>query len=167
MIKPQNLITPEAGQAKRGEQGHLGYLLRQAAHAFRMRVEHQLQELSLTQPQFAVLTMLAAYPGLSNADIARLAMLTPQTISVTVANLLKAGLVQRRPHQIHGRIQHIELTETGQQTLDAAKLRVYAFEASLQEGFSDAEQAAIRRWLVALATDQPKGQRQLWQDTAQ
>ena len=110
---------------------------------------------------------LAAYPCLSNADIARLAMLTPQTISVTVANLLKAGLVQRRPHQIHGRIQHIELTETGQQTLDAAKLRVYAFEASLQEGFSDAEQAAIRRWLVALATDQPKGQRQLWQDTAQ
>jgi DNA-binding MarR family transcriptional regulator len=143
---------PEPGEGKRGEDGHLGYLLRQAANAYRNRVEGVLSDLDLTPPQFAVLTMLAAYPGHSNADLARLALLTPQTMSVIVANLLKAGLVARRPHQVHGRIQHLELTEKGRAALSVAKKRVYALETSLLAGLSPDEEAATRRWLVRIAT---------------
>ena len=142
---------PEAGEGKRGAEGHLGYLLRQAAHAHRLRVELRLSDLSLTLPQFAVLTMLAAYPGHSSADLARLALVTPQTMSVIVANLLKAGLIERQRHQIHGRIQTIALTPAGHALLDAAKERVYALEVDMLTGLAPAEQAAIRRWLIGIA----------------
>src|SRR5580704_12010022 len=67
---------PKPGEGKRGEQGYLGYLLRQAAGAHRLRMERALADLDVTPPQFMVLTMLAAYPGHSNADLARVALLT-------------------------------------------------------------------------------------------
>ena len=93
---------PEAGEGKRGEEGYLGYLLRQAGAAYKLQFERALADLGVTQPQFLVLTMLRAYPGASNADIARLTMLTPQTVSVIVANLVKGGAVARRPHEAGG-----------------------------------------------------------------
>ncbi len=143
---------PGPGEGKRGEDGYLGYLLRQAANAFRNRMDQALSDLDLTSPQFSVLTMLAAYPGRSSADLARLALLTPQTMSVIVANLLKARLVGRRPHEIHGRIQQLELTELGRATLTAAKGRVYALEEELLGGLTPDEEASTRRWLVRIAT---------------
>src|ERR1700759_875291 len=70
------LRPPPPGQGKRGEQGYFGYLLRQAAGASRLTLERALSELGVTPPQVLVLTMLKAYPGLSGAELARVAMLT-------------------------------------------------------------------------------------------
>ena len=68
---------PPPGRGMRGEQGYLAYLLRQAQAATRLTLERSLAGLGVTPPQFVVLTMLRAYPGLSGADLARLALLTP------------------------------------------------------------------------------------------
>ena len=71
--KATNKTTvPVVGAGKRGEQGHIGYLLRQAHAAHRLRMERALAGLEVTLPQFSVLTMLTAYPGASGADLARL-----------------------------------------------------------------------------------------------
>ena len=78
---------PPPGKGKRGEQGHLAYLLRQAQAATRLTLERRLADLGVTPPQFAVLTMLRAYPGLSGADLARVSLLTPQTVGVIIRNL--------------------------------------------------------------------------------
>ncbi|TIU17114.1 MAG: MarR family transcriptional regulator, partial [Mesorhizobium sp.] len=91
---------------------------------------------SVTQPQFVTLTMLAAYPGLSNADLARLALLTPQTLSVIVTNLERAGSLLRKPHAVHGRIQHIELSPSGQALLRRCRDRVHAIETELATGLT-------------------------------
>lgn len=153
MRKPnQRPSIPAPGEGKRGEEGYLGYLLRQAAGAHRLRVERALADLGVTQPQFVTLTMLAAYPGLSNADLARLALLTPQTLSVIVANLERAGALVRKPHAVHGRIQHIDLSDSGQALLRTCRERVHAIESELTEGLSAPEERAVRRWLVGVAT---------------
>jgi DNA-binding MarR family transcriptional regulator len=153
MIKASSTPTalPRIGEGKRGKSGHIGYLLRQAAGVQRNRMESVLSDFGLTAPQFAVLTMIAAYPGHSNADLARVSLLTPQTVSVIIANLLKAGLVMRHPHQIHGRIQQLELTPEGAQLLKAAKTKVYALERKLLSGLSGTEEEIVRRWLVFVA----------------
>lgn len=143
---------PRPGEGKRGETGYLAYLLRQAAGAVRLRLERALADLDVTHPQFAVLTMLDAYPGASGADLARLALLTPQTMHGITANLLRAGLVARAPHPVHGRVQRLSLTSTGQALLSRCRERARAMDATLVAGFSSAEQVVIRRWLVALAS---------------
>lgn len=143
--------VPAVGEGKRGEAGHLGYLLRQAGAAQRLRMERALADLGVTHPQFVVLTMLAAYPGISGADLARLAALTPQTVSVIVANLERDGAIARRPHPVHGRIQQIDVSAAGQALLKQCRARVRKLEAQMIEGFSEAEENVIRRWLVSMA----------------
>lgn len=152
--------VPDVGQGKRGEQGYLGYLLRQASAAHRLRLERALSPLDATPPQFLVLTMLGAYPGLSNADIARLTMLTPQTVSVIVANLERAGAVTRKAHAVHGRIQELGLSEAGKTLLARCREAVRDAEQHLSDGLSEADERVIRRWLVAVAVE-PKGRQQL------
>ncbi|MGT2464341.1 MarR family winged helix-turn-helix transcriptional regulator [Mesorhizobium atlanticum] len=151
-MRKGNPSIPSAGEGKRGEPGYLGYLLRQAAGAYRLKVERALDEYGVTQAQFAALTMISAYPGLSNADLARLAVLTPQTVSVIVGNLEKAGSLVRRPHAVHGRIQHLDLTDSGRGLLKKCRERVYRLEGELTASLSAEEERVVRRWLVAVAT---------------
>ena len=142
---------PDPGEGKRGEAGHLGYLLRQASLAWRARMEHALAEFEVTPPQFAALTMIGAYPGLSSADLARLSLLTPATVSVLVANLRRAGLATAQPHPIHGRILQLAPTDKGNALLARCKRRVYALETELTRELSKAEEQTVRRWLARLA----------------
>src|ERR1700731_756553 len=65
--------------------------------------EQALADLGITPPQFAVLTVLRAYPGLSGADLARVALLTPQTVGVIIGNLERDGAIRKTPHPVHGR----------------------------------------------------------------
>lgn len=156
MRKNKSVVAPRIpgpGEGKRGVEGHLGYLLRQAGAGVRARIEHALADLGVTQPQFVVLTMIGAYPGLSNADLARLALQTPQTVSVIVANLKRAGMVASRPHAVHGRIRQLDLTDAGRETLRRCRQRVGRVERQLTEGLSAKDEAAIRRWLVRLAAE--------------
>ncbi|WP_237155638.1 MarR family winged helix-turn-helix transcriptional regulator [Oryzibacter oryziterrae] len=148
---PVPMFLPAPGEGKRGEDGHMGYLLRQAAHAYRQRAETALADLDLTPPQFTVLTMLAAYPGLSGADLARLALLTPQTIAVIVGNLDRAGLITREPHPVHGRILAISLTAPGRAVLAKARSRMQTLDDSLLAGLDADHETVVRRWLVTVA----------------
>ncbi len=149
---PEDLAIPAAGEGKRGEGGYLTYLLRQASAANRLRMERTLADLGVTLPQFFVLTMLNAYPGASGADVARLALLTPQTVSVIMTNLEKMGAIARQPHPVHGRIQTIVLTDSGQALLAQCKLRANDVDTQLRAGLTPEEELVVRRWLVSLAT---------------
>ncbi|RBP09070.1 DNA-binding MarR family transcriptional regulator [Roseiarcus fermentans] len=143
--------VPAPGEGKRGVEGRLGYLLRQANVAFRTRLERALSDTGVTHPQFAVLTMIAAYPGCSGADLARLSLLTPQTVTVIVANLKRDGHLESSPHPVHGRIQRLSLTSQGKTVLGRCKARVQTLEKELAASLSPNEEAIVRRWLVDVA----------------
>lgn len=142
---------PRPGEGKRGEQGYFGYLLRQAANLYQKRLGRALDDLNVTPPQFSVLTMIGAYPGASNADIARLALLTPQTVNVIVSNLERAGWISRHAHAVHGRIKQLELTREGKALLTQARKRAHAVEDELASGMSDRDADTVRRWLANVA----------------
>jgi DNA-binding MarR family transcriptional regulator len=151
MSKSQSDV-PAPGEGKRGSDGHVGYLLRQAANAFRNRGEQALTGLGLTLPQFSVMTIIDAYPRCSNADLARAALLTPQTVNAIVANLQKAGFVERRPHEFHGRILQLALTGEGVAKLAEAKARIYALEETLVSGLVADERRLLLGWLAAVSS---------------
>ena len=144
---------PPPGQGKRGEKGYLGYLLRQAQAATRLTMERSLADLGVTPPQFAVLTMLRAYPGLSGADLARVALLTPQTVGVIIRNLERSGAIRMTPHPVHGRVLQWTLTRRGGMLLDKCRRHVQALERRLMAGLSTKTQATVRRWLSRIAAD--------------
>jgi DNA-binding MarR family transcriptional regulator len=144
---------PLPGEGKRGEDGYTGYLLRQAQGAARLTLERALSELGVTPPQFLVLTMLKAYPGLSGADVARVALLTPQTVGVIIRNLERDGAILKTPHPVHGRVLQWTLTPRGLDLLQRCRRHAQALERRLAAGMTEKELATIRRWLAKIARD--------------
>jgi DNA-binding MarR family transcriptional regulator len=139
---------PRPGEGKRGADGHLGYLVRQANVAVRAALDKALLETGVTTPQFAVLTMIAAYPGISGAELARLTFLTPQTINVIVRNLVRAGAIAKSADPAHGRILKLDATDKGRTLLKRCRSRVQAVEARLARSLSRTDERAVRRWLA-------------------
>lgn len=152
-VFPAQKTPPPPGSGKRGEDGHIAYLLRQAQAATRLTLERALADLGVTPPQFAVLTMLNAYPGLSGADVARVALLTPQTVGVIIGNLERDGAIKKTPHPVHGRILQWTLTRRGSDLLEKCRHRVDAVEQRLVAGLGTQAEATIRRWLSRIALD--------------
>ena len=148
--KPPPAIPP-IGEGKRGPEGHLGYLVRQANVAVRAALERALADTGATTPQFAVLTMIVAYPGISGADLARLTFLTPQTINVIVRNLERAGAVAKTAHAEHGRILQLGATPKGVALLKRCRSKVHAVERAISGLVTPAEEVTVRRWLSAVA----------------
>jgi DNA-binding MarR family transcriptional regulator len=144
---------PLPGSGKRGQDGHIAYLLRQAQAATRLTLERALADLGVTPPQFAVLTMLNAYPGLSGADVARVALLTPQTVGVIIGNLERDGAIRKTPHPVHGRVLQWTLTRRGSDLLDKCRRRVSVVERRLIDGLGAKAETIIRRWLAKIAVN--------------
>ncbi|UZE46771.1 MarR family winged helix-turn-helix transcriptional regulator [Rhodopseudomonas sp. P2A-2r] len=153
MAPVPGVLPPSPGMGKRGEAGHLGYLLRQAQAAARLTLERALSELNVTPPQFAVLTMLKAYPGLSGADLARVSLLTPQTVGQIIRNLERAGAIRKTPHPVHGRVLQWTLTTRGTVLLGKCRRHAMALERRLASSLSARTEVTVRRWLVAVATE--------------
>jgi DNA-binding MarR family transcriptional regulator len=97
--------------------------------------------------------MLKAYPGLSGADVARVALLTPQTVGVIVRNLERDGAIHKAPHPVHGRVLQWTLTRRGETLLDNCRRHVNAVERRLVAGLGGKAESTIRRWLAKIATD--------------
>jgi DNA-binding MarR family transcriptional regulator len=142
---------PKAGEGKRGPEGHLGYLVRQANVAVRAAMEKALADIDATPAQFAVLTMIVAYPGVSGAELARLTFLTPQTINVIVRNLVRSGAIEKTAHAVHGRVLRLTATAKGQALLKRCRSRVQEVEGRIASLAGKDEEKAVRRWLVAVA----------------
>jgi len=146
---------PAPGEAKRGSDGYLTYLLRQASAAVRLAMERELADLAVTPPQFSALTMLMAYGELSNAELARLTLQTPQTVNVIIGNLERRGMVVKRPDDSNGRILRLVITADGKRLAEKCKVRADRIEVLLQNQLKPTTERAVRDWLAALARDLP------------
>lgn len=142
---------PAIGEAKRGVGGHLIYLLRQANAVTRLALDRALADQNVTFPQFSVMTMIASYPDLSSADLARLTLQTPQTVNVVVRSLERRGAIRRLHDRVHGQILRLEMTPEGRQLLARCRTRSDRVETMLHTALSKAEEAGVRRWLVRVA----------------
>jgi DNA-binding MarR family transcriptional regulator len=147
-VKP---LAPAAGEGRRGDQGHIAYLLRQAQAAVRYALDARLAAAGMTSPQFLVLNLLDAYPGVSGADLARIAQVTPQTVNLIVRKLEAEGLIGRSSHETHGRVLRMELTRAGQQRLRQCKRLADEVEQRILAIGDTQTGEAVRRWLVDVA----------------
>lgn len=91
----------------------IGYNLKITQHRLRFRLDAELARLGITASQNAVLLAVAGNPRISNAELARAAFVTPQTMQAILVNLERAGLIMRTPHPEHGRVIMTELTKAG------------------------------------------------------
>ena len=147
----EKIDLPLPGEGKRGVSGHIAYLLRQASVAIRQELERGFAGHSLTLPQYNVLTILNAYPAITGADLARITLLTPQTVNVITANLLKAEAIARAPMPADQRVFALSLTRQGHDKLAACQIIADAVERQMIAKLASHDEFIVRHWLVAMA----------------
>src|SRR5208282_5618641 len=115
----------------------VGYLIKRAQMVLHDAMSDALGSHDLTVTQFAVLTALDEEPGLSNADLARRAFVTPQSMHAVLHELESRQFLVRRPHPAHQRILQAVLTEAGRRALKSAANAVDAMEEQMLRKLSN------------------------------
>ncbi|MFK5980261.1 MAG: MarR family transcriptional regulator [Rhizobiaceae bacterium] len=121
----------------------LGYVMKQAQHALRKKMDERLRDLELTVPKYSVLNALEKEPGASNAELARRAFITPQSMQGIISNLEKSNLIIRQSDPEHGRIQKAELTESGRKIISKAHSVAAEIETNLREAILPLEYEVV------------------------
>jgi DNA-binding MarR family transcriptional regulator len=124
-------------------------LLRQIQGATRRATEEALRNIELTAAQANVLTELAYGQPRSNAELARLHSVTPQSMGEILASLEHRGLISRSAKPDRGRAMPAELTKEGHSQLLSVHLAMRQVEQRLLNSLSAADTSRLRKLLEA------------------
>lgn len=128
---------------------HFGYILKRAQQMLRTRMDNELRSHKLTTPQYAVLCAVSVTPNISNADLAKAAFVTAQTMQGIIATLEKRGLLERSPDPEHGRRLMAQLTGSGSKAVKAADATIERVEAKMISSISSREIEQATNTLLA------------------
>jgi DNA-binding MarR family transcriptional regulator len=134
-----------------GDDASFIYMVGRVNQGIRREMRARLRDCELSVAEYTTLSVLAARPELSNAQLARRALVTPQSMIEILAQLEARGLVQRQVDPAHGRILRATLTPKGHEVLDTATPGVDALNEELFAGVpARAREAALRAMRKAM-----------------
>ena len=128
----------------------VSYLVGRLDRALRRRLDEVLEPAGLSVRQYTTLSVLRARSGLSNAQLARRSLMTPQSMSEVLAALSARGLVSRVPEP-HGRVMRTELTPGGAELLDSCDRAVDGLEEQMLTELPAAQRAGLLAALLSCA----------------
>ncbi|MHA6804995.1 MarR family winged helix-turn-helix transcriptional regulator [Salinifilum ghardaiensis] len=113
--------------------------------------------LSLTKPQYAVLTAIHANPGIEQTALGQRAAIDKATLASLLVRLESRGLVRRAVDDEDRRRRLLELTEQGERELRAAAPVADAIDAEMLRRLAPEERGELLRLLGKLtAGDEPE-----------
>ena len=125
-------------------QPRLSYVIGRLERVLRRRLAAAVEPAGLTLPAYTALSVLRAEDGLSNAQLARRSLVTPQSMSEVLALLVDQGYVRRRAEPGHGRVIRTELTKAGSRALERCDRAVDIVEEEMLDDLDVDEVASLR-----------------------
>jgi DNA-binding MarR family transcriptional regulator len=126
----------------------ISYVVGRLDRVLRRRIAEAVEPHGLTVSQYTALSVIRSRGGLSNAQLARRTLITPQSMNEVLAELVTRKLVSRRSDPAHGRALHTDLTARGRRVLDACDGELDALEADLLAGLRAGERRQLHDLLV-------------------
>jgi DNA-binding MarR family transcriptional regulator len=124
------------------------YLVGRMDRVVRRAINDVVKTCGLSVNQYSTLSVLARRSGLSNAQLARRSLVSPQSMNEVLLTLEERGLVKRSAHPEHGRILQTRLTAKGRGLLARCDARVQDVEARMLSGMNDRQRTTLRKALV-------------------
>lgn len=121
----------------------VGYHLRRSSAVFAADFKRVIGEFGLRQVPFAVLTMIARYPGTNQGAIGRALGIQRANMVALVGDLLEQGLVARSEAVEDRRAFALTVSAKGNEMLRVALARVDEHEKLLLANFSDIERQIL------------------------
>ena len=127
----------------------LSYLIGRLDRVLSRRLSAAVEPIGLTLPAYTALSVLRAQDGLSNAQLARRSLVTPQSMSEVVALLVDRGYVRRKAEPGHGRVIRTEITKAGSRSLERCDRAVDDLEQDMLSGVDADDVASLREALIS------------------
>lgn len=131
----------------------LGYLLYRVSSALRPQVTAVLGPLELKLPEFVCMRVLSLRPGMSSAELARHAGVTPQAMNTVLQRLESRGAVSRPDSVPSGRALPATLTDAGRDLLTKAEDAVHVADSRVLAALSADEQHRLRQMLERIGAE--------------
>jgi len=119
-------------------------LIRTLHQALRAALDDALRSTDHTLPQQAVMATLARIPGASNAELARQAFVSPQSMGEVMQSLEAKGWIRRSPRSSNARILETSVTAAGTRALASAGARLARVEERIARALSTDELKNLR-----------------------
>jgi DNA-binding MarR family transcriptional regulator len=122
----------------------ISYVIARLERAVRAAINERVRPHGMTTLQYTTLSVLGSRgQPLSNAQLARRAYMTPQSMNEVIDALERKGLIQRNPHPNHRRVFPAELTAKGRRVLAACDAAVEEMEREMLRDLSPSEREAL------------------------
>ena len=128
-------VRSAASTASQDAPGHtgarVGYLVYRLERRLRSRLDSAVRSHGLTTTEYVTLSVLRTHDGMSSAQLARWAFVTPQAMNVVITALEKRRLVRRRNDPQHRRVLRISVTAKGLDALERCDQSMDVIEADM------------------------------------
>jgi DNA-binding MarR family transcriptional regulator len=126
----------------------ISYAVGRLERVLRRRIVAALEPEGLPLPAYTALSVLRAEDGLSNAQLARRSLVTPQSMNEVLNLLADRRYVRRRAAPGHGRVLRTELTPAGLRALERCDRAVDLVEREMLAGLDADEETFLRALLI-------------------
>ena len=140
----------EHGEREKRPEPSLVYVIGRVSQGIRRELRERLSSCGLSVADVTTLSVLRGRACLSNAQLARRALITPQSMIEVLASLEQRGLVRRRADPANARIMRAELTAAGRRVLARADALIAALEDELLAGVAAQRRELVRGCLVSV-----------------
>ena len=130
----------------------LGYLVYRTARLMAHELAERIRPAGVAIGQWAVLLVLWARDGMTQAELSRVVAIEPSTTVRTIDRMVRDGLVTRAPDPDDGRLSRICLTERARSLRDELVPLAAAVNSEIVNGLAADEARTLRR-LLATAGD--------------
>jgi DNA-binding MarR family transcriptional regulator len=148
-MKPVATAQPAANRA--AATPRVGYLVYRVERRLRVRLDDAVSAHGITTTEYVALSVLRERDGLSSAQLARWAFVTPQAMNLVISALEHRGLVRRRPDPQHRRVLRTSVTPKGLKALERCDEAMDAIEADMLQGLTPETIEIIRQALRSCA----------------
>lgn len=139
-----NVVQKARDGAEAQMEPRFSYVVARLERAVRAGINQRVRPYGLTTLQYTTLSVLGSRGRpLSNAQLARRAYMTPQSMIEVIDALERKGLIRRNPHPNHRRVYPATLTAKGRRVLAACDAAVDEMEEEMLEELDPEERATL------------------------
>ena len=121
-------VAPDPASPTRSR---VGYLVYRVERRLRIRLDEALRRHGVTTTEYVTLSVLRQHDGMSCAELARWAFVTPQAMNAVISKLERRRLVRRRRDPNHGRVLRASVTARGLDVLDRCDRSMDTIESDM------------------------------------
>jgi DNA-binding MarR family transcriptional regulator len=129
----------------------IGYLIYRVERRLRVRLDEAVANHGITTTEYVTLSVLRERDGLSCAQLARWAFVTPQAMNLVISALERRGLIRRRPDPNHRRVLRASVTAKGLKVLEDCDRDMDAIEEDMLAGLAPETLETVREALRSCA----------------